>query len=144
MSYAYKCTFNLGECIKTLGLNEKGRVQQVIDQTVLKVCDPYVPFDNGFLKESAYVDNGGGEIVWPGPYAHYLYEGIVYEDPDLHCAGFLTDNGWFSKKGVQKVPTERKLQFQGAPLRGAKWVDRAMEAGGMEAVEEAAREEIKR
>lgn len=37
--------FDAQVCIKSLGLEEGGAVQQVVDQTVLDVCEPYIPMD---------------------------------------------------------------------------------------------------
>lgn len=136
--------FNAQEAIKALGLEKGGRVQQAIDSEILRVCDPYIPKDEGNLIESGIENTkiGSGEIAWPGPYAHYLYEGIVYVDPVTKCAGFLTDEGWKSRKGVTKVPSERKLQYQGESIRGDHWFDRAMQDGGLEQVEKAAQEAV--
>lgn len=143
--------FNLQECLETLGLNEGGRVQQVVDSEVLRICEPYIPRDlsggagGGTLIQSGIENTviGSGEIVWKTPYAHYVYEGIVYVDPKLNAAGFMTEKGWRSRSGVQKVPTERRLEYQGAPTRGAHWVERAMQDGGLKELEKAAQEALK-
>lgn len=138
----YECTFNLQDCIKTFGLDEGGRVQQFVTEEVLKQSDPYIPFDDGALKDSGHIENGT-EVVWGGqaaPYARYMWNGIVYEDPELHCAGFkVKDGGWRSRKGVQKVPTDRLLEYQGAPMRGAYWVPRMLQNGGLKQIEAGAR-----
>ena len=85
--------FDPGVCIKTLGLEEKGRLQQICANEILKLSDPYIPLADGGLSLSGHIENDA-DVVWNKPYAHYMWEGIVYEDPDLHCAGFKTDNGW--------------------------------------------------
>lgn len=143
MSVNYHCDFNLGECIKALGLEEKGRVQQVVTNEVLSLSEPYIPFSEGDLLASGHIEKGT-DVVWDTPYARYMWNGIVYEDPDLHCAGFKTENGWRSRKGVQKVPTERKLQYYNGGLRGPRWVERMLQDGGREQIEKAAREAVKR
>lgn len=134
----YNCTFNMGDCLKTLGLEEKGRVQQYVTNEVIKLSDPYVPFQEGTLKESVHIENGT-DVVYGGAasaYANYQWNGIVYEDPLLHCAGFeVADGGWRSRKGIEKVPTDRKLQYQNGGLRGAKWVERMLQNGGLEKIE---------
>lgn len=129
--------FNLDDCLRALGLDEKGRVQQVVDNEVLRVCDPYVPMDEGNLKDAAIAATviGSGEVVYPGPYAHYMWEGILYVDPETGSP--------YAKQNAIKIPTEKKLQYQGAPMRGPHWVDRAMEAGGLEKVEAEARKAVK-
>lgn len=144
--------FNAQECLRELGLEEGGKVQQVIDQTVLDVCEPYIPMDiaggadgTGLIR-SGIMNTviGSGEVVWKTPYAHYVHEGIVYVDPETHAAGFLTEDGWKSRKNVSKIPSDRKLQYQGAPMRGSHWVDRSMQEGGIEVVEDAARKAVKK
>ena len=44
-NYDYVCTFNLDDCIKALGLEEKGRVQQYVTKEFMKKVEPFVPFD---------------------------------------------------------------------------------------------------
>ena len=44
---------------------------------VLKDTDPYVPFLTGSLSQRSHVD--GNTVVYPGPYARYLYYGKVME-----------------------------------------------------------------
>lgn len=143
----YQCTFNLQDCIRSLGMEERGRVQQYVANEVLMLSDPYVPFDQGGLKDSGHVENGT-DVVWGGQaalYARYMWNGIVYEDPELHCAGFeIGDGGWKSRKGVQKVPTDRLLEYRGAPLRGAYWVPRMLQNGGLSQIEAGARREAGR
>ena len=78
------------------------------------------------------------------PYAHYMWEGIVYEDPDLHCAGFQTENGWRSRKNVQKIPTTRSLEYGNGTLRGAHWADRMLQNGGLEKIEKKLQEELQK
>lgn len=141
MGVDYQCTFNLKECIESLGLNERGRVQQVVTNEVLRLSNSYIPFDEGTLRDSGHIEDGT-DIVWSTPYARYMWNGIVYEDPDLHCAGFKTENGWRSRKNVQKVPTNRKLQYHGGKLRGDHWTDRMMINGGREEIEKAVRKVI--
>ena len=138
MKFDDQCNFNLQDCIKTLGLDEKGRVQQVVTNAVLELSEPYIPFEEGALMASGHIENGT-DIVWNTPYARYMWNGIVYEDPDLHCAGFMTENGWRSRKDVQKVPTDRELQYHNGTLRGKRWVDRMMQNGGRDKIEQMAR-----
>lgn len=143
MAYNYHASFNLQDCIRTLGLEERGRVQQVVTNEVLRLSEPYVPLDQGDLVASGHIENGT-DVVWDTPYARYMWNGIVYEDPDLHCAGFKTDNGWRSRKGVQKVPTDRSMEYRNGNLRGPRWVERMMQNGGREKIEKAAREEVRK
>lgn len=143
MAYNYHASFNLQDCIRTLGLEERGRVQKKVAEEVLRLSEPYVPLDQGDLVASGHIENGT-DVVWDTPYARYMWNGIVYEDPELHCAGFKTDNGWRSRKGVQKVPTDRSMEYRNGNLRGTRWVERMMQNGGREAIEKVAREEVKK
>lgn len=122
MSYDYVCSFNLDDCLKRLGLEEHGRVQQAVDNKVLMLCDPYLPFDNGFLRESGQLLTvaGSGEVVWAVENkARRLYYGETFWN--------------WSHGGVQE-----------GGLRGPYWEERAMQAGGIEAVEETARRAVKK
>lgn len=124
----------------TLGVEERGRVQQVVTKNVLDLSDTYVPLQEGTLKASGNIENQT-DVVWNTEYAHYMWEGIVYEDPDLHCAGFRTENGLRSRDKVKKIPSDpvRKLKYNGEKTRGAHWVERMLQDGGRDAIEKAAR-----
>ena len=43
---------------------------------------PHWAWDTGTLARSAYTASeiGSGRIIYPGPYAHYQYYGVVYTD----------------------------------------------------------------
>lgn len=93
------------------------RVEHEIAKEVAKDTEKFVPFRNGVLAEGTRVY--GGKIVYPGPYAHYLYKGVVYVDPVTHAAGFLTEDGWKSRHGVKKVKTDRPLHISTAHHKDA-------------------------
>lgn len=137
------CDFNLNKCLKGLGLNDRGRVQQKVAREILRLSDEYVPFASGALKDSGQVENDT-EVVWRAPYAVYMWNGIVYEDPELHCAGFQTEDGWRSRRGAKKVPTERPLQYSESPKRGARWVFKMLQNGGRKIIEAEARKEARK
>lgn len=153
MAYDYVCNFDLEECLKTLGLNERGRVQRFVTNEVIRLSDPYVPMDEGTLKNSVHIANDT-DVVWSTPYAHYQWGGMVWEDPKLKAAGFpITDEsgavqGFRSRKGVVKVPTDRELQYnhglQDGGRRGPRWVERMLQDGGLKAIEDGAREMVRR
>lgn len=140
MPYNFVCSFDLGDCINALGLDERGRIQQFVVNEVLRLSDPYTPKANGDLIGSGHPEDGT-DIVWNTPYAHYMWEGVVYEDPQLRCAGFKTENGWRSRKESEKVPTDRKLEYGNGGLRGDHWVERMLQDGGLEEIEKGARRE---
>ncbi|MGN0133969.1 MAG: minor capsid protein [Anaerotignum sp.] len=92
--------------------------QKVVDAAVLKHSAPYIPFETGMLFKSGYQSTkiGSGEVVWQGPYAHYLYYGTLYVSP-------TTGSSW-AKKGEKKVPTDRDLKYHGGGKRGKLWFER--------------------
>lgn len=57
------------------GLNTMQRVQKYIDSEVLRLSDPYVPFDTGKLKQSGTLGTviGSGEVVYDCPYGRWNY-----------------------------------------------------------------------
>lgn len=96
-----------------MGLEEQGRVQTYVTNEVLRLADPYVPFDEanlyanpGQLRNSGHIE--GTDVVWHTPYARRLYYHPEYN-------------------------------FQGAPMRGGNWVDRMLQNGGMIEIEKGAR-----
>jgi hypothetical protein len=116
------------------GLGLKNAVQSFVDTEVMRYMGDYMPRrQSGELEHMMTMATvvGSGQIDIPGPYAHYLHEGIVYVDPIFKTAGFKIKTGpyageWRSRKGVTKVMSSpvRELQFFGAPMRGKKFFDR--------------------
>lgn len=107
------------------GMGTNRRVQMAIDSEVIRLMKPYTPHRNGVLeRELNFSGVGTGMITQHGPYARYQYYGKVMVDPKTKAAGFLTPDGWRSRKGVKKVLTDRDLTYQDAPMRGAYWFER--------------------
>ena len=50
------------------------------------------------------------------PYGHYQHEGILYVDPITGKGSFYTP-GYWSRPGVDKVPSNRILQYQNPEAR---------------------------
>ena len=71
---------------------------------VRKDTSPYVPALTGSLDKRTRVD--GGEIIYPGPYARYLYFGKLMVDPATGSS--------YAQKGSTKVPTDKNLVFNKA------------------------------
>ncbi len=132
------------DILAQFGLEEGGIVQQVIDKSVIDYCMPYVPHDTGTLETSPYAvtDIGSGEVVYPGPYAHYMYYGEVY-GPNIPV--FIDDSGepayFFSPPGKTKHPTGRELQYSKDynSLAGAFWFERMKADHAQDIIEEAKR-----
>lgn len=108
-------------------------------------CNKYVPKKSGALRASmkAYPQS----VRWETPYAHYQYMGEVYEPNYPILSSFKSTNhndgliiGWYSRPGVQKVPTGRELGVPGewkgwrfgytTPDTHHHWFDEAMKNGG--------------
>lgn len=105
--------------LKKNGLEIGGSVQKLIDNECMRYMVDYMPRRQaGELAHMMVMDTviGTGEINTSGPYAHYLYEGILYVSP-------TTGSAW-AKRNEIKIPTSRELQYTGAPMRGKKWFDR--------------------
>jgi hypothetical protein len=136
------------DLLAQFGLEEGGIVQQVIDKSVIDYCMPYVPHDTGTLETSPYAVTviGSGEVVYPGPYAHYMYYGEVY-GPNIPV--FIDDSGepayFFSPPGEKKHPTGKQLQYSTDynPLAGPFWLER-MKADHLQDIIEDARKNVRR
>lgn len=105
--------------MKAHGLGPGGPIQKVVDSECMRYMGPYMPRRQaGELEHMMIMATviGSGRIDIPGPYAHYLHEGILYVDPD-------TGSPW-ARRGAVKIPTDRELTYAGAPMRGKKWFDR--------------------
>ena len=101
------------------GLQEGGPVQKLVDNDTMRYMGDYMPRRQAGELEYMMVMAtviGFGQIDIPGPYAHYLHEGILYVSP-------TTGSAW-AKKNEIKVPTDRELAYAGAPMHGKKFFDR--------------------
>lgn len=126
------------DILKSKGLQPGGTVQKVIDSECMRYMSDYIPRRQAGQLEHLMVTStvvGSGEIDIPGPFAHYLHEGILYVSP-------TTGSAW-AKKDETKVPTSRELQYTGAPMRGKKFFDR-MKADHREDILQAAQDTIDR
>lgn len=97
--------------MRNRGLGENGKVAKFMASEVKRLSDPYVPMSAGagaHMKNRAQIDGGGKRLIYPGPYAHYLYVGISMEGR------------------APKRLTGRPLHFHGAPMRGKQWDKRMM------------------
>ena len=118
------------DLVKSVGLDEGGKVQKFIDSFVLYHSEPYVPgkhiHDSGVIATKI----GSGKVIWDTPDANYLYEGKLMVDPiTLKGAFFAPDYGFWSRPNTQKImdPTGRDLVYHGGGLRGSHWFDRMIE-----------------
>lgn len=117
------------DLLKKHHLEKGGLVQQTIDKSVIDWNLQYCPWQTGSLAKSAYsaTQIGSGKVVYPGPYARYLYYGEVY-GPNIPV--FEDDTGiptrFFSPPGQKKHPTGRMLEYNTDtnPLAGSHWFER--------------------
>lgn len=78
-----------------------GRAGHAVAVQVEKDTAPFVPMLTGSLTQRTRVD--GNQIVYPGPYARFLYYGKVMVDPSTGST--------YAPKGGTKVVTDRNLVF---------------------------------
>lgn len=79
------------------------RAEHVLAVQAAKDTTPFVPMLTGSLRTRTRVT--GNAVIYPGPYARYLYHAKLYVDP-------LTGSS-YARKGVTKVPAvpEKDLIF---------------------------------
>ena len=104
------------------------RAAHVVAWQAKKDTDPYVPMLTGSLKNRVQVD--GSTIVYPGPYARYLYYGKVMVDSEtgkgpMHFTDAEGVEVFRFRKGAVLTPTDRDLVFTKDfhPLAQAHWFE---------------------
>lgn len=86
------------------------KAEHEVAMQILKDTDPFVPASQDkSLAGRAFVR--GNMVIYPGPYARYLYFGKLWLDP-------LTGSSWV-KYGEHKAPTDIDLKFNRATHRQA-------------------------
>lgn len=75
------------------------KAEHIVATQVRKDTSPYVPFLTGSLDQRTMVD--GNAIIYPGPYARFLYYGKVMVDPETGST--------YAPKGGTKVLTDKTL-----------------------------------
>lgn len=91
---------------KILNKVENDNFGMFLAQRWKTLISPFTPRREGLLEDTAIIRPF--EIEYIQPYSHYMYNGVVYEDPLLHVSGIYDESKdeWFSRKGVQKVPRQ--------------------------------------
>ena len=119
------------EIIRNKGLDPGGDVQAFHTMNVLRRIKKFMPFLSGALYKITQIqtDIRKPEIVTEAPQADFLYHGKVMIDPKINAAGFMTSEGWRSRKGSIKVVTSRDLEYTKTknPAAGPYW-DRTLSA----------------
>lgn len=80
------------------------KAEHTVAIQVQKDTSPYVPALTGSLDQRTMVD--GSEVIYPGPYARYLYHGKLMVDPETGST--------YAPKGGTKVVTDKNLVFNKA------------------------------
>jgi hypothetical protein len=111
------------EAIKDKLAESCTRAESIVGQQVIKDTAPFVPALTGSLTIRTRLD--GNKIIYPGPYARFLYYGKVMVDPQTGST--------FAPKGGTKVLTNRDLVFSKAmhPQAQSHWFE-ASKAQNME------------
>lgn len=107
--------------LKSRGLGSSTAACKHLANTVRRFSDPYVPMQQGELKNAAQIINDGRGILYNQPHAHYQYVGEVMEGR------------------APKHYTGRDIKYHGAPMRGKQWDKRMMADRGEEVVEDLAK-----
>lgn len=111
--------------MKGLGVTARGDVQKFHTANVRRRIQKYMPYRSGATIKMMIIQSPAEEpfIHVDVPYARMLYNGKVMVDPKTHAAGFLTENGWRSRKGVKKVVSNRDITYDKTknPQAGPFW-----------------------
>lgn len=107
------------------GLDPGGDAQRFHTANVLRRIKRYMPFVSGMTYKVTVVQTNINkpEIVTDTPYAQYIFRGKKMVDPVTGAAGFMTPEGWRSRKGVPKVLTNEDLEYNRTknPRAGPRW-----------------------
>lgn len=109
MKVKVKVDINANKIMQQRGIGTSNEFRKYLASQVKNFADPYVPMSSGsgnHFKNKAVVAQDGSTLTYPGPYAHYQYYGKV-------MAG-----------SAPKHYTGEDLDYHGAPMRGARWIER--------------------
>ena len=82
-----KCHISLNfspeKILSRRGLGSSHRARIRLAQSVRSRCDKYVPYDTGYLKNTAEIAPDGSKITYSAPYARAQYYGLYHHsDPN--------------------------------------------------------------
>lgn len=115
MAVTFAMHFGGMEAIKDKLAESCTRAESIVGQQVIKDTEPFVSALTGSLTIRTRLD--GNKIIYPGPYARFLYYGKVMVDPQTGST--------FAPKGGTKVLTNRDLVFSKAmhPQAQSHWFE---------------------
>lgn len=105
-------TKSLQTIYRSLGLEDKGRVQAFLDKTVGDNLQKYVSRKSGTQLKSIPIASkyGNGKVIINVPYARFQAEGKV-------MIGIKSHSPW-ARKGERKIVTSKDLTYHSEKLRG--------------------------
>lgn len=122
-------SFQKQQIIDKYGL-DGGRTQKIIDSAFIGYLEPYVPMDDKHELVTKLLSNepGKGEIDINAHHAHYQHEGKLYVDPKYKIGAFhdTISGKYWSRKGIKKIPSGKRLNYHGVALRGDHFVERML------------------
>lgn len=99
------------------------KAQLALGYQVLADCKIYMPHLNGILQQRSYVEDDGNRVVFPGPYARFLYGGKVMVEEKSRSA--------WARRDERKVVTDKPLTYS-APNATAEWFQTAKNNHGQD------------
>lgn len=130
MAIKVKVDLNKAKLVDKLDklVNDKGTML-ACHNLLFKMMTPYVPFDTGLLSQDVEITEN--YVRYKQPYAHYMYEGIVY-GPNIPIVQNGVVVGFFSRPDVKKTPTGRYMNYDKThhPLATRHWDEAMMRAKG--------------
>lgn len=104
------------------------KAEHAVAAQAAKDTSPYVPMLTGSLNVRTQVE--GGNIIYPGPYARYLYYGKVMVDSvtgkgPMHFIDKMGNEQIKFRKGATLKPTDRDLKYTKSahPQAQAHWFE---------------------
>lgn len=103
-----------------------GRASKYFTKRCADYMDKYVPYgDSGLLRTN--ITLADDSVTYNMPYAHYMYKGELYVDPDTGSS--------YARKNVAKVPSGKLLKYH-TPGTGSRWDNRMWTAEGPDVINE--------
>lgn len=88
MSVKVKVDISPAKILRARGLGSDTGACKYLASEVKRLCDPYVPMQQGALKNITTIAADGSQLVYTQPYAHYQYYGEVMAGrPPKHYTG---------------------------------------------------------
>lgn len=100
------------------------KLEKAMAWQILKDTRPFVPAMTMSLNNRTYIQ--GNSIIYPAPYARYLYYGVRMVDAATGRGAFyIPDVGWRHHKGAKLRPTGEPLNISTAVHKNATshWMD---------------------